>query len=484
MEERRFDPLDYVAVLQRRKWWFIVPLVLCVLGGAALAMFLPREYRSYAEIGIANPTLSPELLRGIQSLDSRERQRAISQQLLSRTVLERVVREENLSPARPVEDTAQGLRGLVEENIEVPAPIARSNSRDGIESFRLGFVANNPERAQRIANRLATVFVEENSKTTTQRAENTSEVLAQQLQQSQERLTRLREQLRQKKEAYMGRLPEQMNANIQMVNGLRQQLDSLSTQLRGETERLSQVESTLQMMQQGIGTMGLTSAGAAAIQASQSRLNSLHQQLTQARALGFTDIHPEVLRIKEEIAAAERELAAAREQGPGNREEILRADPLYRQKLAERDALTIRIGTLRRAEAQARAQIASYQARVELAPTVEQELFSLNQEHDIERRRYEELSTRHQNAVMAEDLARKQGGERFIILNPAFLPTRPISPDVLRLVMMAIAMGFVLGAVGVVGREYLDRSVHDARALQSEFDVPVLGEIPRIQSAT
>lgn len=484
MEERRFDPLDYLAVLQRRKWWFIVPLVLCLLGGAALALFLPREYRSYAEIGIANPTLSPDLLRGIQSLDSRERQRAISQQLLSRTVLERVVREENLSPSRPVEDTAQGLRSLVEENIEVPAPIARSNSRDGIESFRLGFVANHPERAQRIANRLATVFVEENSKTTTQRAENTSEVLAQQLQQSQERLTRLQEQLRQKKEAYLGRLPEQMNANIQMVNGLRQQLDSLSTQLRGETERLSQVESTLQMMQQGIGTMGLTSAGAAAIQASQSRLNSLHQQLTQARALGFTDIHPEVLRIKEEIAAAERELAAAREQGPGNREEILRADPLYRQKLAERDALTIRIATLRRAEAQARAQIASYQARVESAPTVEQELLSLNQEHDIERRRYEELATRHQNAVMAEDLARKQGGERFIILNPAFLPSRPISPDVGRLLMMAIAMGFVLGAVAVVGREYLDRSVHDARALQSEFDVPVLGEIPRIQSAS
>ena len=31
-----------------------------------------------------------------------------------------------------------------------------------------------------------------------------------------------------------------------------------------------------------------------------------------------------------------------------------------------------------------------------------------------------------------------------------------------------------------VGREFLDRSVHDARALQNEFEVPVLGEIPRI----
>src|SRR5687767_6213305 len=135
MEERRFHPLDYLSVLQRRKFWFIVPLVLCVLVGGALALFLPREYKSQAEIGIADPTLSPELLRGVQSFDAKERQRAVSQQLLSRTVLERVVREEQLSPDKPVEDTAASLRARVEDNIVVPNPIGRSGApRDGIES--------------------------------------------------------------------------------------------------------------------------------------------------------------------------------------------------------------------------------------------------------------------------------------------------------------------------------------------------------------
>jgi capsular polysaccharide biosynthesis protein len=38
----------------------------------------------------------------------------------------------------------------------------------------------------------------------------------------------------------------------------------------------------------------------------------------------------------------------------------------------------------------------------------------------------------------------------------------------------------VLGAGAALGREFLDRSVHDTRALQHEFEVPVLGEIPRI----
>jgi len=30
---------------------------------------------------------------------------------------------------------------------------------------------------------------------------------------------------------------------------------------------------------------------------------------------------------------------------------------------------------------------------------------------------------------------------------------------------------------------FFDRSVHDARVLQNEFEVPVLGEIPRIHAA-
>ncbi len=482
MEERRFHPLDYVEVLRRRKWWFIVPLVLCILAGAALAMFLPREYKSEAEIGVAESTLSAELLRGVQSFDAKERQRAVSQQLLSRTVLERVVREERLGGARPVEETAAALRSRVEDNIVVPPPIARSGNaaRDGIESFRLGYVDSSPERAQRIANRLAMVFVEENSKTKTQRAENTSEVLAQQLRSSQENLARLQEQLRIKKQANMGRLPDQMNANIQMVNGLRQQHESLSLQLRAEQDRLSMVEGQINLMRQGVGGGALTSSSAAEIRGAQGRINELQRQLTQYRSQGYTDVHPDIVQTKEELAAAQRELTSARSQTAANTDDVLSADPTFQQRLQERDSVRLRIAGLQRQIARALSDIGSYQTRVEAAPLVEQEMSSLQQEYELERTRYTELSSKHQSAVLAEDLARKQGGERFVVLNPAFLPTRPVSPDIIRLMLMAVALGLFAGAGAVVAREFLDRSVHDARALQSEFDVPVLGEIPHI----
>ena len=66
------------------------------------------------------------------------------------------------------------------------------------------------------------------------------------------------------------------------------------------------------------------------------------------------------------------------------------------------------------------------------------------------------------------------------VLYPASLPDKPIEPQPLKIMALALVAGLLLGAAGAVGREFLDRSVYDVRALQSEFDVPVLGEIPRI----
>ena len=481
MEESHFHPLDYVSVLRRRKWWFIGPLVLSIVVGGALALLLPREYRSEAEIGIADPTLSPELLRGVQSFDAKERQRAISQQLLSRTVLERVVREENLNPGKPVDATAAALRSNVEENIVVPKPIG-TGQRDGIESFRLGYVDATAEQAQRIANRLAMVFVEENSKTKTQQAENTSEILAQQVKASQDRLAKLQEALRVKKQANMGRLPDQINANVQMLNGLLQQQQSLAIQLRSEQDRLSLIEGQIEQMKQGAGGASITSSAADAIRSAQARINDLQKQLRQYQANGYTDQHPDVIATKEELKGAQAELTTARQQSPANSAEVLEADASYRQRVQERDAARLRIASLQREIGQATSQIAAYQGRVDSAPLVEQELSSLVNDEQLERKRYETLSSQLQNAEVAEDVARKQGGERFVVLNPAYLPSRPASPDLLRLMAMAIGFGLLLGAAAVVGREFLDRSVHDARVLQNEFEVPVLGEIPRIHA--
>lgn len=479
MDERQFHPLDYVSVLRRRRLWFAVPLVACTLVGVLLALFLPRTYKSVAQIGVAAATLSPELLRGVSSMDPVERQRAISQQLLSRAVLERVVREERISPEKPIEETVAWLRGRVV--IDVTKPIGTPNSRNGLDSFDLAFLDSTPERTRAIANRLAYVFVEENARTRTDRATNTSELLAQQLRESQDRLLVLDKQLLAKKQANMGNLPDQINANVSMLNGLRQAQQTNAMELRTAQERLTIIESQLAGMQQGGSGTAMTATSVVTIHGIQNRINSLQHELLQARALGWTDKHPEIERIATELKAAREELNTAQKAGAG--EGVLMADPAYRQKIGERDAARAQIKLLKEQGAQINGQIARVTRNVEMAPVVEQDLAGLNRDYNNEIERYKDLTNKHQSALMAEELARKQGGERFSVLYPANLPDIPESPNILRLLLMSVGLGFALGAGLVVAREFMDRSVHDVRALQTEFEIPVLGEIPRIQGA-
>ena len=478
MSERAVHPAEYVRVFARRKMWFVVPFAVCAIGGAALAIFLPPTFRSSARIGIQTPTVAPDMVAARAGLDREERLRAVSQQLLSPVVLERVAREERLIAERPIEQVVQGLLGRIK--VEVPAPIARSQRDPELNAFDIVYLDGSAERAQRVANRLAQVFVDEHSRSREVQAEGTAEFLGEQLRAAQERMSDLESRLRTAKERHMGNLPEQTVANLQTLGGVRTQLESTSQNLRSEQDRLSLLERQMQSMKEG--QYSVASAGTGVLASPQQRVIALQRELDLARSK-YTPKHPEVQILEDELNTARADAAAIKSQPESARQESLIADPAYQQVAAERQQALLRIRALQRAETQLRADIARYQQRVEAAPMVEQELASMQREYELERENYGKLSERHGTSLVQEQIARTRGGERFSVLNTAYLPHAPESPNRLRILLMALGLGAALGGAMAFGREFLDRSIRDPRKLQDEFDVPVLAEIPRIHGA-
>jgi polysaccharide chain length determinant protein (PEP-CTERM system associated) len=472
MEEQTFHPLDYVSVFRRRLWWVVLPALICTVGGIVLALVLPAWYRAHATIAVTSASVSPDLVRS-SAFDANERARALSQQLYSRRVLERVAREEGLTQSIPLEQAIGDIRS---NSVVQPGEPLTKNSRATIDTFVISYLDRTPEQSQRVTNKLAQVFVEETQRTREARAERSSEFLATQLRESQDRLNNVEERLRQKKEAYMGRLPEQREANLQMVASLSQRLDSATNALRGEQDRLTMIERQIEGMRQGTSDIAPLRAeiGPTTVQ---GRVALLQRQLAEARTM-YTDKHPEVQRLRQELADAREELKRGAGAG-ADREDLLRSDPTYQALQADRSQARLRVAALQRDTNAMRAQISQYQQRVETAPMVEQELASLTREYELEKAQYAQLSGRHKAALVAEDLERKQGNERFSLLYSASLPDSPESPNRPRIMLMAIALGLFLGVGLAAGRELLDRSVYDARAL-AQYDVPVLAEIPRI----
>lgn len=466
--------LDYLSVVRRRRWWLIVPIVAAIAIGVALAQWLPRQYSASATLAVAAPTVSPTLVNQGAVLDTQDRVRALTQQLLSDTVLTRVVEAEGIS-GEAAARTIDGLRSSVK--VSLPEPVSRGVDDRRLDTFVITYVDNDPARAQRLTNRLADVFVEETSKTRTAVAESTSTFLRSERDRSYARLTELEGRLRQAKEAHMGRLPEQTGANLQTLAGLRQQVDINANSLRHEQDRLA-------MLQRQIETLEDESAqgvSPAVLPGAPDRVGDIERELTAARAM-YTDKHPEVQRLE---AALQTAIAESRKPTPipaEDRKARLQLNPSYRQLTAERDSTRLAIRDLELTLGSLRSQIADYQRRVEVAPMVEQQLASVQREYDLAQRQYADLSNRFETAVMAENVARNRDGEQFTVFAHAALPTRPVSPNPTRVLVMAILAGLVLGAGAALGREYLDRSVYSAGDLTDDLDVPVLGEVAHIRA--
>lgn len=475
----RLHPLDYLHVFRRRKWWLIVPIVASIVVGLVLVNVLPKEYRSTATLAVAAPVVSPNLVNQAAQFDNQERLRVLSQQLLASGILARVAQEEGLGNASD-ERLLSRMRNNI--SIAVPDPVAQVNEPRRLDAFLVSYGDPQPVRAQRVTNRLVTVFVDESSKRRAANAVDTSAFLENQLKASQQRLADLEARLRTSKEAFMGQLPEQTQANLSTLSGLRQQLEANATALRGEQDRLSMVERQLEGARQGSAEVIVVPGpnGTAQPQTLESRVLQLQRELAEARAI-YTPRHPEVQRLEDDLKAARLDAQAEKAKPASDRLAQLALDPTFRQLTADREMSRLRIRDLQRSDNDLRRQIATYQARVESAPRVEQQLAAVQRDYDLERQQYSELSSKHHAASIAESVERNRSGEQFTVLYPASLPSAPTKPVPWRVMLIAVVAGICLGAGATLGREYLDRSVHDVRDLRDEFQLPVLGEVARIQ---
>jgi polysaccharide chain length determinant protein (PEP-CTERM system associated) len=362
----------------------------------------------------------------------------------------------------------------------VPEPVATTNEIRRLDTFVVSYSDADPARAQRIANRLATVFVDENSKLRAEHAEDTSAFIATQFRASQARLADLEARLRQAKEAHMGRLPEQTAANLQTLSGLRMQLEANATALRGEQDRLSMIERQIEGLKQGSGDVVFVPRGSEAALPPEARVVTLQRELMTARNV-YTDKHPEVRRLEEELANARQDVVTERQRPAADRLAQLQTDPAYRQLVGDREMARLRIREIQLTGTDVQRQIGQYQARVEAAPMVEQQLATVQRDYDLEKVQYSELSTKLHASTIAENVERNRSGEQFTILYPASYPNEPTKPVPWRVMLLSLAAGVCLGGALSLGREYLDRSVHDVHELKDEFELPVLGEVSHIQ---
>jgi uncharacterized protein involved in exopolysaccharide biosynthesis len=212
------------------------------------------------------------------------------------------------------------------------------------------------------------------------------------------------------------------------------------------------------------------------------RLDKLKLDLAQLE--GFPDKHPDVRRIKDEIATLEAELAAATPATPASGGDApARVEPPSTNRSRTIAALDGELEKLKADEATLRQAIAGVERKLEGVPYRENEFAALSRDHRAMREQYESLLKRYEEAQLGQSMEAENQGERFRILESAVPPTGPVAPNRVRLVIMGLFLAVLAASMAVLIAEQFDTTFHSVEDLRQFTRIPVLAAIPRMKTS-
>lgn len=466
-------PLSVARMLWRQRYLVLAGWIVLAGAGAFLISHLPNVYSAEALV-LVDPQRIPErFVPSTVQVSAQDQLATINQQILSSGRLQNIIDEFHLYTEERKTKSPEEVIALMKKQVKITPDKGWTGVRPG--AFRIAYESYTPAVVASVVNRIADLFIEESLKTREQRAEGTSEFLDSQLQEARKNLEMQESILRQFKTRRMGELPEQEGALTAMLARLQAELQGNQDALGRSEQTKIMLESTLHSLESSQppllrgpasprSTRRVAAGAGLDAQPARPKTSAELQAQLDALRLRYSEEHPDVRRLQSSLELALRrektaEAAAASvrvapEAGAVAQSEAESADPQLALELSrerERIASTKSQIAFANKEIEARnaerkrimAAIADYQGKVERLPIREQELAAITRDYENSRQNYKSLLDKKLSAEMATAMERQQQSERFTLLDPAKVPTKPIKPN--RPLFLAAAIGLALG---------------------------------------
>ena len=489
---KKYTLADYEHIAWRRRWLILVPFLVVAIGTVVVVQLLPNRYRSETTILVVPQRVPENLVRSTVSQGIDERLQMISQQILSRTRLERIVQEFNLYEHERkdmiMEDVIEQMRT---KDIKVGITSGRTR-RDDATAFTVSYESSSARTALLVTERLASLFIKENLDDRSVLAEATTQFLEAQLEDARRRLDEHEKKLAAYRRINEGTLPTQLQANLQAIQTTQQQIRNVQDSMSRDTDRKLTIEGQLAALNidSAPAPVPTSSGDSAAVTA-----GTATQRLEAARAslksmeLRLTADHPDMKALKRLIGDLEKAAEQEALQRPISETAqpaaaVSPSEIARRTRVAELQTEHASIDRrLKEGYAELQRLAAStnaYQRRVEATPQRESELTALMRDYETLKDIYTQLLQKNEASKVSANLERRQIGEQFRVLDSARLPEKPISPNRIRLNLMGAVAGLALGIGLVVLFEYRDTTLKSEADVIAALALPVLALVPAI----
>jgi len=471
MEENdAFEPSDYLAVIKRRKWHIIVPIVTILLLSVIIAFALPPIYKSTTTILIEQQDVPLEYVRSSVSTYAEQQMQIINQRIMSSTRLLEIINRLNLYTE--LKDTMM-TEEIIEEmrkNITLePISVNVVDPKTGRPSsatiaFTISYQGKkDPGKVLQVANVLASLFLEENSQVRERQATEVSKFLQDEMTKVKTDLGKIDAAIAAFKQKNVNDLPELVQVNMQSINDIERNIDMLNNQLTQLREK------------EGYMTTQLAGTPADFMQTDRQRLGELKVRLVNLKQQ-FSDEHPDVINTKAEIAELEKRLKAS----PSETVKGKPDNPAYITLSSQLAGTRSEIATITAQIRDLNARLSDYRRRIAVSPQVESEYKTLLMERSNTQAKFDDLTKKFMESRVSQGLEKEKKGERFTIIDPARLPEVPYKPNRAAIMLIGLVLGIGAGIGTASFKEFTDSSVHSARTLSQLTSYPVLASIPLI----
>src|SRR5215510_8269314 len=291
-----------IDIFRRRKVLVTFVFVAVLASAITFALYLPDLYKSSAVLLVERPVPEVYVCPAVSG-ELESRLHVIKQEIMSRTrltdLIDRFHLYQDLRRQVPMDGVLDQMRHDID--IELTGPEQVSGRKTTV-SFKLSYTGANVDTVAKVTNELANFYVSQNDEIRSQEATRATGFLRAQLDATRKELDNHEGAMRAYTSSHPGELPQQVEVNLAA-------LERLNTQLRLTGEREIKLLEDREKLSDGlmVTTDALTGASVMIPDAPvNERLERMKRDLKMLEGQ-FTSRHPDVIRMKTEIAAAERE---------------------------------------------------------------------------------------------------------------------------------------------------------------------------------
>jgi polysaccharide biosynthesis transport protein len=524
---RALDVEDYIDILRRHWMWIAGPTLAGLVISVVVAFLWPDTFTSYAVLRITPSQVSDRIVPTNFNLHMQDRMATMLQDVESRSKLIDMIKKFNLYPSdqakKTLEDIVEDMRHYIHFDPVEAGGAAQQQQRTSGSAFKVSFQYNSGPAArfdaQKVVQEMVNSLMSENVIDRRAKSRITTEFLSEEVKTAKASLDHIEGQLTAFRMRNAGRLPEELQANLQTQNSYQQQLGAVQEVLNRNQQDKMILETSIQNLKSQLALIDTapesqeTPVTKAKTETRNERLAAAEKKVADAESElesmkeRLTPSHPD-LRIavkRMEAIRAERDKVAAQVNAEQEmQEKIASSQPA---PVPKRSVNPIAVRTRGEIEAQIKTtqarirgldldseervkmqkglfdQLKLASDRIQSNPLMQGEYAALTRDYNLAKENYDKLSQQEKSSEVANRLEDRSAGENLEVLDAATLPLKPSDPNRFVIVGAGIAIGLMLGLFLAGAQEVKDSTMKGLKDVRAYSNINILTSIPLLENA-